>query len=193
LESVLFFRHKIHVEDFEAAALPHLADLYRSASSLVGNSPEAEDLVQEVYLEAWKSFHRFEPGTNCRAWLFQILFHRLHHFRRRLIKASRFEAFAKPEEADSVTAEPAVPEEIRDEDILGAIEKVPLEFREVVLMADVEEFSYKEIAATLKIPLGTVMSRLSRGRKILRVELAGVARGYGIKSGAQGTREGESA
>jgi RNA polymerase sigma-70 factor, ECF subfamily len=64
------YRPKIRVEDFEAVAMPHLADLYRSASLLLQNSSEAEDLVQEVYLEAWKSFHRFEPGTNCCAWLF---------------------------------------------------------------------------------------------------------------------------
>lgn len=149
--------------------------------------------MQEVYLEAWKSFHRFEPGTKCRAWLFKILFHRLHHLRRRLVKVSRLEAFASPEEEDNLMAEPPVPQEIRDEDILLALEKVPLEFREAVLMADVEEFSYKEIADTLEIPLGTVMSRLSRGRKLLRAELAEVARSYGIKQGAEATAQGESA
>ena len=80
---MLFYRPKIRVEDFEATAMPYLADLYRSASLLLRNRPEAEDLVQEVFLEAWKSFHRFQPGTNCRAWLFKILFHRLYHLRRR--------------------------------------------------------------------------------------------------------------
>ena len=90
-------------------------------------------------------------------------------------------------------AEPAVSQEIRDEDILSALDKVPLEFREVIVMADIEEFSYKEIAYTLKIPLGTVMSRLSRGRKVLRRELAEAARRYGISPVAEGTRKGESA
>jgi len=189
----LFFRPKIRVEDFEAAAMPHLADLYRSASLLVRNLSDAEDLVQEVYLEAWKSFHRFEPGTNCRAWLFRILFHRLHHLRRRMMEDSRLEAFASPAEEESIMAEPAVSQEIRDEDILSALDKVPLEFREVIVMADIEEFSYKEIAYTLKIPLGTVMSRLSRGRKVLRRELAEAARRYGISPVAEGTRKGESA
>ena len=79
-------------------------------------------------------------------------------------------------------AEPPVPQEIRDDDVLLALGKLPVEFREVVLMADVEEFSYKEIARTLNIPLGTVMSRLSRGRKLLRQELAEVARQYGIRA-----------
>jgi RNA polymerase sigma-70 factor, ECF subfamily len=190
----VFSRSKTpRVEDFEAAALPHLADLYRSASLLLQNSLEAEDLVQEVYLEAWKSFHRFEPGTNCRAWLFKILFHRLHHLRRRLIKASKVEAFADPADQDNLMAEPPVPQEIRDDDILLALAKVPPDFREVVLMADVQEFSYKEIAATLKIPLGTVMSRLSRGRKLLRGELAEVAGLYGIHTCSERNREGNSA
>jgi RNA polymerase sigma-70 factor (ECF subfamily) len=187
------FHSKTRVEDFEAAALPHLADLFRSASLLVQHSSEAEDLVQEVYLEAWKSFHRFELGTNCRAWLFRILFHRLHHLRRRLIKASRVEAFASLAEQDNLMAEPPVPQEIRDDDILRALENVPLEFREVVLMADVDDFSYKEIAETLKIPLGTVMSRLSRGRNLLRRELAEVAGLYGIRPGSERKREGNSA
>lgn len=187
------FHSKTRVEDFEAAALPHLADLFRSASLLVQHSSEAEDLVQEVYLEAWKSFHRFELGTNCRAWLFRILFHRLHHLRRRLIKASKVEAFASLAEQDNLMAEPPVPQEIRDDDILRALENVPLEFREVVLMADVDDFSYKEIAETLKIPLGTVMSRLSRGRNLLRRELAEVAGLYGIRPGSERKREGNSA
>src|SRR5207247_10628679 len=70
------------VESFEAAALPHLTDLYRTASSLLRDRNEAEDLIQDTYLEAWKSFHRFELGTNCRAWLFKIMFHRLHQDRK---------------------------------------------------------------------------------------------------------------
>ncbi len=189
----MFHRPKTRVEEFEAAAIPCLTDLYRSASLLARNSTEAEDLVQEVYLEAWKSFYRFQPGTNCRAWLFKILFHRLHHFRRRLIKASRLEAFASPAEQDDFMAEPPVPQEIRDDDILLALEKLPVEFREVVLMADVEEFTYKEIASTLEIPLGTVMSRVSRGRKLLRQELAEVAKRYGIRSESKERTEGESA
>lgn len=193
LELALFYRPKVRVEDFEAAAMPHLTDLYRSASLLIQNSSEAEDLVQEVYLEAWKSFHRFEPGTNCRAWLFRILFHRLHHRRRKLLKASMLEPRESPADLDNIVATPPVPQEIRDDDILQALAKVPPDFREVVLMSDVQEFSYKEIAEILKIPLGTVMSRLSRGRKLLRQELAEAARLYGIQPGAERERKGESA
>jgi RNA polymerase sigma-70 factor (ECF subfamily) len=191
LEAHLFLRPQSRIDDFEAAAMPHLADLYRSAYFLVRNSLDAEDLVQEVYLEAWKSFHRFETGTNCRAWLFRIMFHRLHHLRRRLVKTSKVEAFASPVDEDIHMAVPPVPQDITDDDILLALDKVPTEFREVVLMADVEDFSYKEIAETLKIPLGTVMSRLSRGRRLLRGGLADVARTYGIRPGSE--RGGESA
>jgi RNA polymerase sigma-70 factor (ECF subfamily) len=186
LEIDLFSRPETHVEDFEAAALPHLTDLYRTARFLVRGASETDDLVQEVYLEARKSFHRFERGTDCRAWLFKILFHRLHHLRRRMLKASRLEPFADPAGPDAIEAELPVPQTIRDEDILTALEKVPPEFREVVLLADVEEFSYKEIAETLKVPLGTIMSRLSRGRKLLRAELAGVARLYGVLAEREG-------
>ena len=189
----MFFHPKVRVEDFEAAAMPHFPDLFRTARLLAQDRTEAEDLVQEAYLEAWKSFHRFQMGTNCRAWLFKILFHRLHHFRRRWAKAAKVEAFESPEDQDSVVAETPIPQEIRDEDVLEALEKVPIEFREVVLLADVQEFSYKEIAETMKLPLGTVMSRLSRGRKLLRRELAAVAESFGITPGKDRQRAGESA
>jgi len=182
----LFSRPLTRVDDFEAAALPHLAALYRTAKFLAFVPAEAEDLVQEVYLEAWKSFHRFEPGTNCRAWLFRILFHRLHHYRRRQLKLSKVESFADPAAADALPAAQAVPQDLRDEDILQALARLPHDFREVVLLADVQEFSYKEVAETLSIPLGTVMSRLSRGRKLLRQQLAEVARSYGIRVGDEG-------
>jgi RNA polymerase sigma-70 factor (ECF subfamily) len=192
-EMDLFFHPKVRVEDFEAVAMPHFPDLYRTARLMAQDAAEAEDLVQEVYLQAWKSFHRFEIGTNCRAWLFKILFHRLHHFRRRWAKAAKVEALENHEGQESVMAQTPVPQEIRDEDVLRALGKVPIEFREVVLLADVEEFSYKEIAATMKLPLGTVMSRLSRGRKLLRQELAGVAGSYGITPAGDQPLTGESA
>jgi len=189
----LFFQPKVRVEDFEAETMVYFPDLYRTARLLAQDSSEAEDLVQDVYLEAWKSFHRFAMGTNCRAWLFKILFHRLHHFRRRWARVARVEVFDKPEDQDNIVAETPVPQEIRDEDVLAALQRVPIEFREVVLLADVQEFSYKEIAETMKLPLGTVMSRLSRGRKLLRRELADVASSYGITPPNGRARTGESA
>lgn len=185
----MFFKSTAGLEGFETAAMPYLTALYRTAKFLVHNPAEAEDLVQDVYLEALKSFHRFQPGTNCKAWLFSILFHRLHHVRRRLLKSSLEDTFR---DQDSLAAAPPVPQEIRDENILAALDKLPLAFREIVVMADIEEFSYKEIADTLKLPLGTVMSRLSRGRKLLREELSEVAKAYGIGNSAKDA-EGESA
>jgi RNA polymerase sigma-70 factor, ECF subfamily len=180
LERNLFSSPKIRVEDFEAVAMPHFADLYRTAKWLAQRSGEAEDLVQEVYLEAWKSYHRFTAGTNCRAWLFKIMFHRLHHFRRRWIKASKVDAFEGMEQ-ENIASPAAVPENIQDEEILLALEQLPVDFREVVLLADVQEFSYKEVAEIMQIPVGTVMSRLSRARRLLRQALSGVAAAYGIR------------
>jgi RNA polymerase sigma-70 factor, ECF subfamily len=171
---------KVSVEDFESAALPHFNDLYRTAVRVIEDRTEAEDLVQETYLEAWKSFHRFQPGTNCRAWLFKILFHVIHHHRRKWFPLK----FVKESEElleEVLTYEPPVPEHLTDEDVLAALDKVPEEFREVLLLADVQEFSYKEVSETLQIPLGTVMSRLSRGRKILRTHLAGLGKSMRIE------------
>src|ERR1700731_2848095 len=144
LEHGLFFRAKIQLESFEAVAMPHLTDLYRTASFLLRDPHEGEDLIQETYLEAWKSFHRFELGTNCRAWLFKIMFHRLHHFRRRIVKTSRLITIDGPEGQAEIAAEPLVLQHISDESILNALEKVAVDFREIVLLADVQEFSYKE-------------------------------------------------
>lgn len=171
-------------EEFEAAALPHLNDLYRTASRLLSDSTRAEDVVQEAYLQAWKSFDRFESGTNCRAWLFKILFNVLHHYRRKWFSARAVLDSGEPVEEVAAPA-PPVPEHITDEEILAALAEVPDDFRSVVLLVDVEEFSYRETAGVLNVPIGTVMSRLSRGRRLLRERLAGVARSYGIRGEKQ--------
>jgi RNA polymerase sigma-70 factor (ECF subfamily) len=155
-------------------------DLYRTAARVIGSRSEAEDLVQETYLQAWKSFHRFQLGTNCRAWLFKILFHVIHHHRRKWYNSKLVQENDEHFQ-DSVAAEPPVPEDLSDEDVLEALEKIPIQYREVVLLADVQEFSYKEVAVTIGVPIGTVMSRLSRGRKLLRGELTKFAEDYGIR------------
>ncbi len=175
---------KIRVEDFETAAMPHLNDLYRTALRVIGSSSEAEDLVQETYLQAWKSFERFEPGTNCRAWLFKILFHVIHHHRRKSYRIS-YLGEAETILENTLVYEAPIPQHLSDEDILLGLQKIPEHYRKVVLLADVEEFSYKEIAETLTIPVGTVMSRLNRGRSQLRGHLAGVAQEYGIQPQAE--------
>ncbi len=171
----------VRVEDFESAALPHLNELFRTAARLVGgNCTEAEDLIQETYMQAWKSFHRFELGTNCRAWLFRILFNKANHHRKWLFWRKTHDREANL--AEALRYEPPISEQLGDEEVLLALERLPRHYREVVLLADVEEFSYKETAQILCVPIGTVMSRLSRGRKLLSVELAGVAQSYGIKN-----------
>jgi len=164
---------------FETVALPHLNDIFRTAARLLGDRARAEDVAQEVYLQAWKSFHRFEPGTNCRAWLFKILFHCVNHHRR---KWFRFPMLKETEEfiESNLTYTEPIPEHLKDEDILAALDRIPADFRAVILMVDVEEFAYKDAAEILAIPIGTIMSRLSRGRKLLREQLGEVAQSYGI-------------
>jgi len=179
---------RARTEEFEKSALPHLHELYRTAARLLGDAVKAEDAVQETYLQAWKSFERFQPGTNCRAWLFKILVNTIHHHRRkwsnlRLVKDSEqvLEQATDPP--------PPVPEHITEGEILRALDRLPADYRTAVLLADVQEFSYKEIAGLLDVPIGTVMSRLSRARKLLRGELSALARAYGIRrAGAEGSQ-----
>ncbi|HMS42392.1 MAG TPA: sigma-70 family RNA polymerase sigma factor [Pyrinomonadaceae bacterium] len=168
-------------EDFEQEALPHLEAVFRTAYWLVRDREEAEDLAQETLAQALKSFHRYERGTNCRAWLTQIMYH-LNSNRKR--KLGRMKVVEDTEEmiAETIAFEPEIPQKVTDEDVLAALERIPPNFREIVILADVEEFAYREIAEMLQIPSGTVMSRLHRGRKLLRVELAGYARNYGFKN-----------
>ncbi len=156
--------------EFESIAMPFMDELYRTARRTLGCPVAAEDVVQEVYLQAWKSFHRFEQGTNCRAWLFKIMFHVINHHWR---KNNRLVTVAEEDEYlfDQLVYEPGVPDGLRDEEVIAALDQVPANFRAVILLADVQEFAYKEIAEMLRIPIGTVMSRLSRGRKILREKL----------------------
>jgi len=171
-------------ERFEAEAMPHLNDLFRTALRMTGERGMAEDVLQEVYLQAWRSFDRFEAGTNCRAWLYKILFHCVSHHRRRWFRFPLLKEKEEFLEANLVQPE-AVGEQVTDGDILKALDAIPTEFRSVVLLVDVEEFAYKEVADILAIPIGTVMSRLSRGRGLLRKQLVAVAQSYGIGKSAQ--------
>lgn len=169
--------------EFEMLTMPHMNDLYRTARRTLGNTVEAEDVVQETYLQAWKSFHRFELGTNIRAWMFKIMFHVISHHRRktfRLVTVSEEEEYL----FEQLAYEPPVPAELRDEDLLAALKRVPENFRTVLLLADVQEFSYREIQEILGIPIGTVMSRLSRGRQLLRNQLASFGAGAMLQEAA---------
>jgi RNA polymerase sigma-70 factor (ECF subfamily) len=166
------------LEIFEAEALGFSGQLFRVALRVCRDREQAEDLIQETYLQAWRSFHRFEIGTNMRAWLYKILFN-VHYSEVRRVKPE----LAPIEEtiAETIAYDPPTPQHLTEEEVLTALERIPRDFQVPVVLADVEELSYREIADALQIPLGTVMSRLSRGRKLLRMELANYARGAGFQ------------
>jgi RNA polymerase sigma-70 factor (ECF subfamily) len=172
----MIWNRKQQYEEFEAAALGYADQLFRVALRLVRNRAQAEDLVQETFLQAWRSFHRFESGTNLRAWLFKILFNTHYSGRRRerLKLASSEEVIA-----ETIAFDPPTPQRLTEEEVIAALERLPREFHIVVVLADIEELSYKEIVEALRIPIGTVMSRLHRGRKLLRMGLANYARAAG--------------
>jgi RNA polymerase sigma-70 factor (ECF subfamily) len=155
---------------FEAEALPHVDRLFRLAMWFERDRSEAEDLVQETMMQALQSFHRFQPGTNCRAWLTRIL-QNVRSNRRRA--KGRSPLVDDPEDRIGLATPfvPPVAQELTDEDVLGALTRIPAQFQEVVVLCDVEELTYKEIADALAIPLGTVMSRLHRGRALLRAQI----------------------
>jgi RNA polymerase sigma-70 factor (ECF subfamily) len=156
---------------FEGEVLPHADRLFRLAMWFVRNRADAEDVVQDTMIQALKSFHRFQPGTNCRAWLTTIL-QRIVSNRRR--SAGRSVVVDDPDDriANAVPFVPPVPQELTDEAVLGTLRRLPTSFQDVILLCDVEDLSYKEAAEALAIPVGTVMSRLHRGRAQLRRELA---------------------
>jgi RNA polymerase sigma-70 factor, ECF subfamily len=156
---------------FEAEALPHIARLFRLAMWLERNRSAAEDLVQETLTQALQSFHRFTPGTNCRAWLVSILQH-VRAKRHRAEGRAPLDIAVEEQEADTLPFVPPIPEHLTDEDLLQALRQIPVAYQEVILLCDVQEMTYKEIAAALNIPIGTVMSRLHRGRDLLRQSLS---------------------
>ena len=182
-------RERLH--EFEDVALVHLDALYQTALRLTGSRAEADDVVQETFLRAFKSFERFNPGTNCRAWLFTIM---RNAFLNRVRAAGREvleQDMDRPdvERLSSMTTGVASPEEtffqtVLHGDIDRALKELPLMFREAVILADLEGLSYREIAEVLGCPAGTVMSRLSRGRRLLRAALARFAREHGYVKGA---------
>jgi RNA polymerase sigma-70 factor (ECF subfamily) len=159
---------------FEAEALPHAARLFRFAMWLERDRAEAEDLVQETLTQALQSFHRFEPGTNCKAWLMTIL----QHIRSNRLRARGRRPIAADVDGlvDVLAFEPSVPDRITDEEVLDALRAIPQPYQDVILLCDVEGLTYREAALALSIPIGTVMSRLHRGRAQLRSGLSHLGR-----------------
>lgn len=175
---------------FEQEVMPHIHTLFGAALRLTRSSSEAEDLVQETYLKAFRSFAQFEVGTNCKAWLFRILTNTFINKYRRKVKEreildSEFrgngensgdtaEHFGKGHTPESDLADRFLSDEV-----LKALERVPIDFRLVVVLSDIYGYSYKEIAKRVDIPIGTVMSRLFRGRRLLQDQLFD----YAVKEG----------
>jgi len=151
--------------------MPHVDRLFRLAMWWERDRREAEDLVQDTLVQAMQSFHRFTIGTNCRAWLVAILQHVRNNRRRSKLRRPTVE---DPDHriAENVPFVPAVPQHLTDEAVLAALRGIPEPYQDVILLSDVEELTYKEIAETLGIPMGTVMSRLHRGRAQLRAQLS---------------------
>ncbi len=168
-------------DEFNDAALPHAAALLRTATRLCGGRDAGEDLLQETYLQVWRSFARFEPGTNCRAWLYKILIYSHSRLRR---DQSRRPVVTSLETAteSALLFDPPTPDTLTATSVKAAFDSLPDAFRLVVLLVDVEQLSYREAADALDVPIGTVMSRLNRGRRLMRQALVEQAASYGIAS-----------
>ena len=180
--------------DFAEQAMQYAPQLYSAALRMTRKPADAEDLVQEMYLRAYRSFHTFEEGTNLRAWLFRILTNTyINSYRakqRRPIETDLADVedlymYKRIGTLDvGRSAEDAMFEMFTDDEVKDALEELPENFRMPVLLADVEDFSYKEIAEILDIPIGTVMSRLHRGRKAMQKKLTDFATERGLLSRA---------
>jgi RNA polymerase sigma-70 factor (ECF subfamily) len=162
-------------DSFEDLAMPLFDQLYNFAHWLTQNREEAEDLVQETYIKALKGFSAFQLGTNFRAWMYRILRNTFLTSRTGL-RATMTVPLDPEEDGPELAVEPETPETIflerSNSNLLqSAIDELPVHYREVLLLCEVEEMSYQEIAETLSVPIGTVMSRLSRARKTLRDRL----------------------
>jgi len=166
---------------FEEDALALSEQVYRVARHLAGSREEADDLVQETYARAFRSWRSFQPGTNMRAWLLRILTNLNIDRGRRQQRAPQMQPLEAndyylydrlSEDGDGVTDEERVVERLSQDDIVTALSAVPHDFRDVLVLVDLGDFSYADAAQILDIPVGTVMSRLHRGRRILKRELA---------------------
>ncbi len=187
-------------ERFERDAMPLLDQLYGAALRMTRNPADAEDLVQETYLKAYSAFRSFRKGTNLKAWLYRILTNTyINGYRKKQRRPAQYPtdeitdwqlaATAEHTAEGLKSAELEALESMPDDNIKNALQQLPEDFRMAVYYADVEGFPYKEIAEIMDTPIGTVMSRLHRGRKQLRGLLAEVAREHGIDTGTSGSKK----
>jgi RNA polymerase sigma-70 factor (ECF subfamily) len=180
-------------EQFTTDAMQYAPQLFSTALRMTRNSSDAEDLVQETYIKGWRSFHTFQEGTNLRAWLFRIMTNTyINKYNAQKRKGTEVELddveelflYKRLGSIDqsqlSSSAEDQMLELFTDDEVKNALESLPDDFRMPVLLSDVDGFSYKEIAEMLEIPIGTVMSRLHRGRKAMQKMLYEYARDKGL-------------
>jgi RNA polymerase sigma-70 factor (ECF subfamily) len=187
-------RTDLQSDSFEELAMPIFDQLYNFAHWMTQNREEAEDLVQETYAKALKGFSSFQLGTNFRAWMYRILRNTFLTSRTGL-KATMTVPLDAEEDGPELAIESDTPETIlfersNREQLQSAIDELPVYFREIILLCEVEEMSYQEIADTLSIPMGTVMSRLSRARKTLRDRLQPQLQKGSAAAIAKGTNRG---
>ena len=175
---------------FEREALVHLDSLYRVALRLTGNAAEADDLVQETMLKAYRAWEQYQKGTNAKGWLLTILRHAfINEYRRRTrhpetVDLDVIEPFSVFEELQDEDPQGTFFDRIVDDEVLRAIDQLPEQFRETVVLSDVEGLSYEEIARVLDVPVGTVKSRLFRARRLLQQQLYDYAVGMGYIKGS---------
>ncbi len=176
--------------EFERVALPQLSHLYTSAFYLTKDKTEAEDLVQETYLRALRFFHKFQPGTNCRAWLLSImrnLFINRYQQKKREAETVDWEEIdqvyesmvGQGEKAERDNPEALLISQLMDEEVEKAMRELPEEYRTAIVLVDIEELSYEEAAKVMECAIGTIRSRVSRGRRLLQVAL----RDYALERG----------
>ena len=169
--------------EFEELALQHMDSLYNVALRMTKNTSEAQDLVQDAYLRAYRFFDRFESGTNFKAWLFKILKNIYINKYRKESRRPQMVDISSVEASNSLQG-PTTPEDeifnkLLDDDVTRAMDALPEDFRLAIMLADLDGLSYKDIAEILDCPIGTVMSRLHRGRKLLKNNLYEYAKAHG--------------
>jgi RNA polymerase sigma-70 factor (ECF subfamily) len=176
--------------EFNAEMIPHMDSLYNFAIRLANDPSDAEDLVQDTIVKAYRFFASYERGTNAKAWLFRILKNSyINNYRKQskqpfkvdYDEISTYYESVRSERSDTTDMEQIMYRELLDDEVTRALNKLPEDFRTVVLLCDIEGFTYEEIANMLDVPIGTIRSRLHRGRNLLRTSLSQYAsrRGFG--------------